>query len=136
MRRSTKFKDVVPSHFTVVFMLSGSPQLSTGLASLGNKACRSPDPTVTFDPSFRGTGILEIPGVVTLACGGELVGGGASKKCWKLDSVENKWIWAADMQVSRSGWTGIQLDQDRYWVTGNIMSNSSFIFGLTGPTIS
>ena len=104
-------------------MLSGSPQLSTSLANLGNKTCRSPDPTMTFDPSLRSSRILDIPGIVTLACGGEMTTGGTSKQCWKFDADSNKWIWAADMQVSRRGWTGIQLDQDRYWVTGNIISS-------------
>lgn len=53
-----------------------------------------------------------------IACGGLHTGGTVTHMCWMYDKDSKEWKNDFDMKTKRRGWTGIQLNEDEYWIAG------------------
>ena len=56
---------------------------------------------------------------VWYACGGQHNGGASTGRCWTYDLQANAWVQLPfNMNRARRGLSGVQLDDDRYFIIG------------------
>ena len=89
--------------------LASSEVVVSSLHSVGGKNCSWPTQGV-----IAHNAVLFMMGDTLMGCGGE-------NECWVFDPQLRAWTQTVgNMNVPRRGWTGLQLDQNRYWLAGLI----------------